>query len=402
MSINSGLKNFGSAHRVFFRLLSLTIELSRFMTWRMCRKYYDIGLNLTDPMFQGIYNGKQYHASDLVHVLSRAAKVGVHKALLTGSSITESRQAAQIAQSYGSSDLKLFYTVGVHPCCVNEFANHETTIDSPSNDEELNQKIPLEVLKDTRGAQAKLQELYHLVNVSLHEDPLVRAIGEIGLDYDRLYYASKEMQLMFFEEQLKLSCLVDNPKVPLFLHMRTSCDDFVRIMQKFIVGFQDHDDRFQWGDRCSIPTPITYKFYPDRKFVTHSFTGTSLELKRVLELSPQSYIGLNGCSLKSEENIQCAREVPLERLLLETDAPWCDVRRTHASFQYLGDYKSPYSSVKKDKLAKMSDSSETTVKGRNEPCNIEQVARIVANLRGIDLSHVVDQVWQTSCEVYGS
>lgn len=371
------------------------------MAWRMCRKYYDIGLNLTDPMFQGVYNGKQYHASDLPHVLSRAAKVGVRRALLTGSSIVESKQAARLAQSYATPDLKLFYTIGVHPCCVNEFANRDSTIDNPTNDEQLNEKLPLEVLRDTRGAQEKLQELYQLINGSLKEDPLFHAIGEIGLDYDRLYYASKQMQLMFFEEQLKLSCLVDNPRIPLFLHMRTSCDDFVRIMRRFVEGFQDNEDPFQWSDRCSIAKPITYKFHPDRKFVTHSFTGTPHELQRVLELSPQSYIGLNGCSLKTEENMQCAKQIPLDRLLLETDAPWCDVRRTHVSFQYLCDYEAPYASVKRDKLAKLEDSRETTVKGRNEPCNMEQIARIVANAHGIDLSQLIDQVWQTSCEVYG-
>ena len=37
-------------------------------------KYYDIGLNLTDPMFHGIYNGKQYHPADYVKLLERAAQ----------------------------------------------------------------------------------------------------------------------------------------------------------------------------------------------------------------------------------------------------------------------------------------------------------------------------------------
>lgn len=373
-------------------------------------KYYDIGLNLTDPMFRGIYNGKQYHESDLKQVLSRAYQCSVNSALLTGSSLVESKEAISLANGITETPVKLYYTIGVHPCCVNEFANQDATIDKPSNDEELNKSIHLEVLKNTTFARSKLQELYHLLQNQLAVDPSrFRAIGEIGLDYDRLSYSSKEMQLLFFEEQLKLSCLVDNPRLPLFLHMRTCCDDFVSMMKKFINGFYDHEDRFDWksivGDntKTSDSGPIFYKFDPHRKFVTHSFTGSIDDLQSLLDLSPNSFIGMNGCSLKTEENIECAKIVPLERLLLETDAPWCDIRRTHESFKYLSDYQPPYKSVKRDKLAKLpkEDWEKTTIKSRNEPCNMEQVAIVIAGIKRIELFRLVDQVWKTSCEIYG-
>ena len=52
----------------------------------------------------------------------------------------------------------------------------------------------------------------------------------------------------------------------------------------------------------------------------------------------------------------------VERLMLETDAPWCDVRSTHAGFQFV-ETKFETFDKKKFQYGKM-------VKGRNEPANI--------------------------------
>jgi TatD DNase family protein len=56
--------------------------------------------------------------------------------------------------------------------------------------------------------------------------------------------------------------------------------------------------------------------------VVHSFTGELEEVESLLELHPQLAIGINGCSLKTDDNLDAMAAVPLDRLLLETDAPW--------------------------------------------------------------------------------
>ena len=70
-------------------------------------------------------------------------------------------------------------------------------------------------------------------------------------------------------------------------------------------------------------------------------------------------------SLKTQDNLDVVTKIPIDRLMIETDAPWCDIRPTHASFSYLSDaiYDSEIQIKKKFQVGHL-------VKGRNEPCTI--------------------------------
>lgn len=118
------------------------------------------------------------------------------------------------------------------------------------------------------------------------------AFGEIGLDYDRLQHASEDTQRKYFEQQLDLAIEV---QLPLFLHMRAASEDFGNIL-----------------------TPRLSRL-PKRGLV-HSFTGSREEMENLVALGFD--IGINGCSMKTEENIGVVKAVPLDRLQIETDGPW--------------------------------------------------------------------------------
>ena len=50
---------------------------------------------------------------------------------------------------------------------------------------------------------------------------------------------------------------------------------------------------------------------------------------------PALCAGINGCSLKTEDNLAVMAQIPADRLLLETDSPYCDVRPSHAGKAYV-------------------------------------------------------------------
>lgn len=296
-------------------------------------KMIDIAVNFTDQMFKGIYNGRQCHAADIPVVLSRAWSAGVDRIIVTGGSLQESREALSIAETDG----RLFCTVGVHPTRCMEFEE--------SGDPELH-----------------FQALVSLTKEGVQKGKVV-AVGECGLDYDRLQFCPAEIQKKYFEKQFQLA---EALKLPMFLHMRAAADDFCDILTK-------QKSRFTSG-------------------VAHSFTGSSSERDKLLSFD-NLYIGINGCSLKTKENLEALRDIPIERMMIETDSPYCDIRNTHAGMQFV---KTVWPSKKKEKYDQGS-----TVKGRNEPCAVRQVLEVVAGCKGIaDIEQLSKVLYHNTCRVF--
>lgn len=163
------------------------------------------------------------------------------------------------------------------------------------------------------------------------------------------------MQIKYFKRQLDLAVEL---QLPLFLHSRAAAEDFEHILKERL-----HE-------------------LPKRGCV-HSFTGTMDEMQRVVDLGFD--VGINGCSLKTEENLEVMKQVPLERLQIETDGPWCEMRPSHASSKHLAGAPELPKAVKKEKW-----SADCMVKSRNEPCTISRVAYCIANVRGITVEEVCE------------
>ena len=141
-----------------------------------------------------------------------------------------------------------------------------------------------------------------------------------------------------------------------------------------------------------------------RSGLVHSFTGTLGEMQEHISLGLD--IGVNGCSLKTEDNLDVVREIPLDHLQLETDAPWCEMRPSHAGRQLLessgvqleDEERMPY--FKETAVAREKWREGALVKGRNEPCMIGVVARIVARVKGIPEREVTEAAWSHSVRMF--
>ena len=165
----------------------------------------------------------------------------------------------------------------------------------------------------------------------------VVAIGEIGLDYYRNYSeAAKQKDL--FVSLIKLS---KNLGLPLVIHSRQAEEDTLRIMREFM--------------------PL--------KAVVHCFSGNDDFLRKCVDMGFFVSFTCNITYKKAEDLRRVVKSAPLERIMLETDAP----------------YLSPEGSRGK----------------RNEPCNVKRVALGIAEIKGVTFEDVAGRTTDNAKIFFG-
>ncbi|KAI0887751.1 Mg-dependent DNase [Annulohypoxylon maeteangense] len=303
-------------------------------------RYVDVAVTATAKEFDGIYRNKKYHQADFINTLDRAQAAGVEKIMLTGMSLSDVSINIGIAQSRPT---QCFVTIGVHPYHAAE--------------------------PDTEGP-TYLVKLTEAIRAALASTPCpLAAFGELGLDYDRLNYASKEVQIRTFKSQLDL--FVENGwELPLFLHCRAAFNDFVEVISPYVGR---------------LP----------RRGLVHSFVGSRTQMEKLVELGFD--ISVNGFSFQSQESVDMVAAIPLERLQVETDAPWGEIKSgNEVSKRYLTSASPLPPNKKRDKW-----DATCMVKERNESCTIERVAYVVAGLKGVTVDEVAEAAWKNSINMFG-
>ena len=225
-------------------------------------------------------------SSQIDGVLSRAAAAGIDRMVTIGTSVADARKAVDLCKRTP----QVRCAIGIHP--------HHAAQSEPAD---------LPALRE------------------LQKDPVVLALGEMGLDY-HYDFSPRDRQKQVFIAQLELARELSRPVV---IHCREATDDCLAIMRD----------------------------YPQTQAVFHCFTGSLPEARKILDAG--YWMGFTGVVTfkRSDELREVVKIVPADRLLVETDAP------------YLA--PEPY---RKQRV--------------NEPALVRYTAEAVANARGTTLAEI--------------
>lgn len=234
-----------------------------------------------------------------------------------------SRNAVDLAHKYDG----VFAAVGLHPIHT-EKSFHDAQ--------------ELGASDDARGFISRGEEFDYDYYKKLAEEPKVVAIGECGLDYYRLTEDTKKKQEEVFIKQIELAHEV---KKPLMIHCREAFHDLIAIL-------------------TAKRSMVTAQSNPG---VIHFFSGTLDDAAHLMDLGFSFSFGGVVTFARSYEKL--VKGIPLERILLETDAPYVTPQ------SYRGQ--------------------------RNEPLYVEEVAKKISRILDVSFEDVAEQTTQNAIKIFG-
>ena len=244
----------------------------------------------------------QSYDGDLEAVVRRAEEAEVRCMVQVGIDLRTSRKGVAIARRYDS----VYASVGLHP--------HDA---KSGSEQTINALQPLAL------------------------DPNVKAWGEIGLDFNRMYSPKKDQEYWFIR-QLEVA---EAAGLPLIFHERDSQGRFLQLLKP------------HWG--------------PHRTGVVHCFSGSDTELDEYL--SQGLYIGITGIlTIKSRgENLRrMVQRIPDHQLVVETDAPYLTPTPERNKFR------------------------------RNEPAFVRTVLLKLAAIRQMSPEEMAAITWSNTCRLF--
>lgn len=234
---------------------------------------------------------------DLDQVINRALKKGVKKIICVSSNVADAKKAIKICQKYPGI---IYAAVGIHP--------QQT---------------------DPQNSQTPQEQIRILETLARAKE--VVAIGECGLDYSSAPQGekdrSKEEQFFLFKKQIEIAQKLN---LPLIVHSRKAFDNTIAILKNHFNQLNQLQGVF------------------------HCYSAGVKEIKTVGEIG--FYFGLDG-NLTYDVGLQnVAKQIPIEKIILETDSPFL---------------------------------TPLPLRGlRNEPANVKIIAEFLAKLKGISFEEV--------------
>ena len=244
----------------------------------------------------------EFHA-DAPAVRARARQAGVGRLVIPGVAVNNFQAVRELAHQNGD-----VYALGIHPLYVAQSVD----ADLAALDAELTLRL---------------------------DDPRLVAVGEIGLDFfvpELQLSPLREKQEMFYRAQLLLA---RRHGLPVILHVRRSADRLLKHLRELAPPGGWHG-------------------------IAHAFNGSAQQAQAFIDLGLK--LGFGGAmSFEAARQIrQLATELPLQSLVLETDAPDIPPQWLYQSAQAR---------------------AAGAVQGRNEPAELPRIAQVLAGLRGMPI-----------------
>lgn len=267
-----------------------------------------LSTQLRKPFYMRIFDShchlddKNYDR-DREAVLRRARDTGVQGFMVVGINLPTAWRAIELAEAHAG----VYAAVGVHP--------HD-------------------------AAQCSDDVLTALADLA--NNAKVRAWGEIGLDFNRMY-SPRDVQEKWFERQLALAA---ERGLPLIFHERDSEGRFLAMLRA--------------------------ARFPSLQGVVHCFSGNRPEMEAYLDLG--LHIGITGIVTMKQRGRDLRAlvpDIPDDRLLVETDAPY------------------------------LTPAPERNRARRNEPAFVKSVLLKVAEIRDTPPEAMADITWRNTCRLFG-
>lgn len=245
-------------------------------------------------------------SGDLDATIERANKNGVEKIITVGCTLKTAYEAIEISKKYKN----VFVAIGFHPG-------------------EIISKNSEEILDDLEKIEELAKELK------------VVAIGEIGLEYRGLENdeENKQKQKEFFLRQLAMA---ERLNKPVMIHCRGAYEDLIKIL----AGYKNEGGKING--------------------VVHCFSGRLSQAKKILELG--LHLSFTGIITYVHDYDAIIKEAPLEKILLETDAPYL------TPVPYRGQ--------------------------RNEPAYVLEIAKRIAEIKEVSLEKIADRTTQNASSIF--
>ena len=273
--------------------------------------------------------GKRFSNNKRDKILQRAADASITHVVLCSTNEAAIKSHLRMMQYYEKNDtpVSMVMTAGTHP-------------------------------HDAKGWRPNYTS--RVIENAIKQNPgKIKAIGECGLDYDRMF-SSVDEQSICFREQIRLAKKLD---LPLFLHERSAHSQFVSILEKEIRKI----------DSVGAEEPISIRG------VVHCFTGNYDQMMKYLSMG--LHIGITGWVGKSNNNrnselVSALKKVATEpdnlsllksRLMVETDTPFL---------------------------------SPIERRGVNEPSNTQVVLKKMSEYLGVDYQELAPIVYRNTIEFF--